>query len=117
MSATGEQFAQANAQIRGHRSHAKALYGEVRHDLVSTITRDNDHDDATKRLGQFHNAEVQAHTAEKTARTRKLRKIQTTAALAGTSFVGPIRNPDRVLQGQEVAQAARARLAAKEQQP
>lgn len=114
MSATGEQFAEARSQIRGHRSHAKALYGEVRHDMISTITRDRDHDEATKQLGKFHNAEVQAHTQQKTERTRKLRKIQTAAALNGAPMTSPVRNPDRVLQGIELEKEARARLAKQE---
>ena len=116
MSATGEQFAQVNAQLRGHRASAKALYGEVRHDLAFTVTRDADHDDATKELGRFHNAEVRAHTAQKSERAGKLRKIQTAAATSGTVVSGNIRNPDRVLQGMELERAARARLAAKASQ-
>jgi hypothetical protein len=117
MSATDEQFAEAHAQIRGHRAAAKALYGEIKHDILFTITRDSVHDTATKELGRFHNAEVQAHAQQKTERTRKLRKIQTAAAVAGAAVPGHVRNPDRVLQGIELEQQMRARLAAKEQQP
>ena len=116
MSATDAQFAEVNRQIHGHRAAAKALYGEIRHDFVSTITRDTDHDAATKELGAFHNAEVSAHTKQKTERTRKMRKIQTAAVAAGASVNGNVRNPDRVLQGIELEQQMRARLAAKEQE-
>lgn len=116
MSATSEQFAQVHAQVRGHQAAARALYGEIRHDLVSTVTRDADHDEETRKLGQFHNAEVEAHTAQKSERTRKLSRIQKTAAITGATFNGPIRNPDRVLQGQDLEAAVRARLAAKENQ-
>jgi hypothetical protein len=117
MSATDEQFAEVHAQIRGHRAAAKALYGEIKHDLVSTITRDTDHDEATKELGRFHNEQVQAHAQQKAERTRKLRKVQTAAAVAGAAVNTHVRNPDRVLQGIELEQQMRARLAAKEQQP
>jgi hypothetical protein len=116
MSATDEQFAEVHAQIRGHRAAAKALYGEIKHDLVATITRDNEHDQATKELGRFHNEQVQAHTQQKAERTRKLRKVQTAAAVAGAAVNPNVRNPDRVLQGIELEQQMRARLAAKEQQ-
>lgn len=50
MSATDAQFAVAHGQIRGHRAAAKALYGGIKHDLVSTITRDGDHDAPRKSL-------------------------------------------------------------------
>lgn len=114
MSATGEQFAEVNAQIRGHRAAAKTLYGEIKHDLVSTITRDADHDAATKELGRFHNAEVEQHTQQKTERTRKLSKIQKASAALGAPVRANIRNPDRVLQGIELEQQMRARLAERE---
>lgn len=110
MSATDAQFAETHGQIRGHRSAAKALYGEIKHDLVSTITRDGEHDEATMELGRFHNAEAQAHAEQKTDRARKLNRIQKSA---GATFVGPIKNPDRVLQGQDLAKHYRDRLAAK----
>ena len=115
MSATDAQFAEAHSQIRGHRASAKVLYGEIKHDLVSTISRDGEHDEATKELGRFHNAEVQAHAEQKSERTRKLNQIQKAAAVSGAAFVGPVKNPDRVLQGQELARQYRERLASKEQ--
>ncbi|HOW64866.1 MAG TPA: hypothetical protein P5186_19880 [Candidatus Paceibacterota bacterium] len=99
MTATSEQFAEANAQIRDHQKTAKVIYGNLHHRVVSTIVRDNDHDEATKELGRFTNAQVEEHKAEKSSRTRKLNMIRQEAAVFGLTISGPVRNPDQRLKG------------------
>lgn len=86
---------------------------QVTQRMIATVQRDANPDSPHTALGEFHNAQVAAHTAEKSERTRKLRKIQTAAAVAGAAFTGPVRNPDRVLEGLDRERAIRERLAAK----
>jgi hypothetical protein len=99
MAATSDQLAQVNAQIASHRKAAKALYGSIRHPVITTITRDTEHDGATKELGRFHNAEVDKFELDQAATTRKLGRIRRQAAVLGSPVGTMIRNPDRVLEG------------------
>jgi len=99
MSATKEQFKEAHTAIAGHRQAAKVIYGKIRHPVISTITRDNEPDAETAALGEFDNREVAAFETEQNATTRKLRKIQRTAAAAGIATPRNVRNPDRVQEG------------------
>lgn len=85
---------------------------QVTQRMIATVQRDANPDSPHTALDEFHNAQVAAHTAEKTERTRKLRKIQTAATVAGSAFTGPVRNPDRVLEGLDRERAIRERLAA-----
>jgi hypothetical protein len=114
MSATRDQFAEVNAAIKGHMRHARTVYGNMDHEVVATITRDNSHTEQEKELGLFHNKEEAAAKEEKSTRTRKLRKIQAAAGVNGATVGAHVRNPDRVLQGIELEQQMRARLAAKQ---
>ena len=117
MTATSEQLREASQQIRGFMKPARVLHAQITQRQKFTVTRDAKPDAASTRLGRFHNAEVAAHQKEKSVRTRKLRKIQTAAAVTGAAVNGHVRNPDRVLQGIELEQQMRARLAAKDQTP
>lgn len=116
VSASSEQIREANAQIKGHTRAAKIACAELRHSRVSTITRDNEHDDATKELGRFHNAEVEQAKVEMAADSRKLNRIQLEAAAAGVAVNPLVRNPDRVLRGLELEKAARERIAQREKE-
>jgi hypothetical protein len=99
MSASKEQLAEAHKAIAGHRQAAKVIYGAIRHPLISTIIRDNEQDPETAALGEFHNRELADFETEQSATTRKLRKVQRTAAAAGIAAPRNIRNPDRVQEG------------------
>jgi hypothetical protein len=116
MDATVEQLAEANRLRSAHMARAKAIYGEMRHEIVSTITRDNEHSEEVKELGRFHNAEVKRERTAQTARTRKLHKIQEQAAAEGIAVSSGVRNPDRVLAGMEMAREYRERIAREEAQ-
>jgi hypothetical protein len=107
MRATKEQFAAVNAQIKGHQSAARAIYGAIEHPKIATITRDAAVTENASELGQFHNAETERFQQEKTATNRTLGKIQRRAATGGMAIRGNIRNPDRVLQGIEMEDAWR----------
>lgn len=115
LSASKEQFETVHAQIAGHRRAAKVIYGNIQHPTVASITRDNDASEPAKELGRFVDQEAEAFQAEQSATTRKLRKIQTTAAAAGIALPGRVKNPDRVLQGLELQAQNMARRAARQQ--
>jgi hypothetical protein len=113
MTATPDELRAANAQIRGFTKPARVLFGQIRQAKKYTITTDAP-DTTSKALGQFHNAETAAHSQKKTERTRKLNKVRTTAAALGAPVPQNVRNPDRVLQGQELERQAREQLAKEE---
>jgi hypothetical protein len=98
MTATGEELEEANRARKGHMAHAKAIFGEVQHEVVSTITRDNEHSEESINLGRFHNAETARAKVQQTERGRKLRKLETKAARAGVDLTGPVRDPDDALE-------------------
>jgi len=114
MTATREQFAQVHAQINGHKKAAKTIYGEMQHSYSVTEARDTGASEESKELGRFHNAEVEKSKAEKSAKTRTLRKIQLKAAADGIAVSSNVRNPDRVLAGIDRAKEYRERIARRE---
>jgi hypothetical protein len=115
LSATNEQFHAVHAQISGHTKPAREIYGSIKHPRMLTISRDSDATPATAALGQFHNAATKQFKHEQAATTRTLGHIQRRAAAAGIAINRTIRNPDRVLDGIQLEEAARARIAAKQQ--
>jgi hypothetical protein len=98
MSATREQLAEVNQLRKAHMAPAKAIFGNIKHEVVSTITRDNEQGADAKELGRFHNEEMAQAKAEDSARGRKLRKLQVKAATAGIELRGAVRNPDDALE-------------------
>ena len=83
MEATGEHLAELGQARREHLAPARALFGEIKHDARTTITRENTDDDATQALGQLHNASVAARSTEETALAREIRQLRNLAAEAG----------------------------------
>ena len=96
-------------------SAAKVIYGNIQHRIISTITRDNEQDADTAALGEFHNREVAEFENEQSATTRKLSKIQRTAAAAGIPIPRNVRNPDRVQEGLDREREIMERLARRQQ--
>jgi hypothetical protein len=80
---------------------AKAMFNSIKHEVISTITRDNQQCDEDKALGRFHNQEMARAKAENTERGRKLRKLQVKAARAGIELTGRVRNLDDALEAIE----------------
>jgi len=76
MSASKEQLKAVATARRGHLAAARAIAGEIKHRITSTITRDTGHDDATRELGRFHNAAVEQHNEEETDDQRMVREIR-----------------------------------------
>ena len=83
MSATKEQLEEVNRLRKGHMAHAKGIFGEIPHEVVTTITRDNDHSEEVKELGRFHNQESERFEAERTVSERDTRRARTKALAAG----------------------------------
>lgn len=117
MSATKEQFAAVNAQINGHRKAAKVIYGSIKHRHVSTITRDNEHDEETQQLGQFHRTQTEQFEAQDKNQKRHLRKLQVESAKAGISLSSrALRNPEAARDAIAGREEAKARILARERQ-
>jgi hypothetical protein len=83
MSATKEQLEEVNRLRKGHMAHAKGIFGDIPHEVISTITRDNEHSEEVKELGRFHNRESERFEAERTVSERDTRRARTKAAAAG----------------------------------
>jgi hypothetical protein len=99
MSATREQLNEVNRLRNAHMAPAKAIFSSIKHPVVSTITRDNEHGDQMQRLGKFINEEAAQAKAKGTERDRKLRKLQEKAARSGIRInSGAVRNPDDTLE-------------------
>jgi hypothetical protein len=102
MSATKEQLEEVNRLRKGHMAHAKGIFGEIPHEVVTTITRDNDHSEDVKELGRFHNQEGERFEAERTASERDTKRARTKAAAAGFDPSRlRIKNPKRVAEAAE----------------
>lgn len=71
-----EQRAELAQMRRAHRASAKALFGEIQHDVRSTITRDSDIDAATLEEGRFHNDAAEQHKAQESEEQKLKREIR-----------------------------------------
>jgi hypothetical protein len=107
MDATKEQFASVRARINGHQKHVRAIYGDIQHPKVSTITRDADATSPVSELGRFHIEETERFKEEMTTEKRTVAKIHRAADAAGIALPAAIRNPERVLEGVEMERAWR----------
>lgn len=101
MSATPEQLAEVNRLKNAHMAPARTIFGGIKHEVVSTITRDTDQKAEVKALGRFHNEETERAKAHDSERGRKMRKLHTKAAAAGLDLSANVRNPDDALQAIE----------------
>lgn len=106
MDATREQLEAVNRARKGHMAHAKGIFGQLRHEVVSTITRDGDHTEQEKELGRFHAEEMEKAKTEKSAATRKVKKARAEAAARGVSQSLAERYPERILQAAEMRRIA-----------
>jgi hypothetical protein len=98
MDATREQFAEVNQLRKAHMAPARAIFGGIKHAVVSTISRDTEQSEQSKELGRFHNEEMSRAKALDTDRGRKMRKLQAKAAVAGVELTGAVRDPDDALE-------------------
>jgi hypothetical protein len=83
MNATKEQLEEVNRLRKGHMAHAKGIFGEIPHEVVSTIARDNDHSEEVKELGRFHNEEGERFEVDRTQGERDTKRARSKAAAAG----------------------------------
>jgi hypothetical protein len=98
MTATREQLAEANRLRKAHMAPARSIFGGIKHEVVSTITRDNEQGEQARDLGRFHNEAMAQAKAQDAERGRKMRKLQVKAARAGVELAGVVRNPDDALE-------------------
>jgi len=110
MNATKERLEEANQLRKGHMAHAKGIFGEIPHEVTSTITRDNAHSEEDKELGRFHNQETERVRTEQTEAARTIKRARQKAAAAGFDPSRlRIKNPKRV---EEAAERIAAKFAA-----
>ncbi|HOX58995.1 MAG TPA: hypothetical protein P5205_17695 [Candidatus Paceibacterota bacterium] len=98
MSATREQLAEVNELRKAHMAPAKAIFGSIKHEVLSTLVNDNEQPEEVKELGRFHNAATARAKVQDGERGRKLRKLSVRAAAAGIELPGAVRNPDDALE-------------------
>ena len=97
MSATKEQLEEVNRLRKGHMAHAKGIFGDIPHEVISTVTRDNDHSEQDKELGRFHNQETERVKTQQTQFARATTRARQKAAAAGFDPSRlRIKNPKRV---------------------
>ena len=83
MDATKEQHQEVNGLRKAHMAHAKGIFGEIPHEVISTITRDNEHTEEDKAEGRFLiQATAEAHT-KNTESERTEKRIKQKALAAG----------------------------------
>lgn len=115
MSASPEELAEANRLRSAHMAHAKAVFGDVKHDLISTVSRDSEHSETTKELGRFVQEQTSEAIQAKSNSTRATNRATRKAAIAGFEPARlRMKNPEQVEEAVESIQERLARLKAKE---
>jgi nucleotide-binding universal stress UspA family protein len=112
MSATAEDFDRVNEARRGHLQAARALFGNIQNPLVCHVTRDSQHSQGERALGDFVNQATAEHKAEERAEKRKLTDAKRAAAALGVNLPSSPRNLVRVLEGQRRLEEAMRKEAA-----
>ena len=78
-------------------AHAKGIFGDIPHEVISTVARDNDHSEQDKELGRFHNQETERIRTEQTETARTTTRARQKALAAGFDPSRlRIKNPKRV---------------------
>jgi hypothetical protein len=106
MAASREQLAEVNRLRNAHMAHARGIFGELKHEVVSTITRDNEHSAESRELGRFHDEEADRFQAEQADSARTQRKARAQASALGASEQVLDRHPDRILKAAEMRRHA-----------
>jgi hypothetical protein len=114
MDATPAQFEEVNRLRKAHMAPARAIFGELEHEVTSTITRDNAHTAQERALGRFHNEVTGRARAEQTRGERSLRRLHAAAAAAGVALPARIRNVEEAADALAKREIYRRRLEAKE---
>jgi hypothetical protein len=97
MTATKDQLKEVNRLRKGHMAHAKGIFGDIPHEVISTVARDNDHSEQDKELGRFHNQETERIRTEQTETARTTTRARQKALAAGFDPSRlRIKNPKRV---------------------
>lgn len=115
LDATRDQLDEARRQQRAHMAHAKAIFGRLKHEVVSTVTRDMEQPEDVLELGRFHNQETESYEAAKHSAARRLRKLQREGHRLGVPISQNVRDPNQVQEGLELLQESLLRIAQKEQ--
>ncbi len=116
MSATREQLDEVNRLRNAHMAPAKAIFSSIKHPVVSTITRDNEHGVQMQSLGKFINTQAAVAKSKDTERARKLRALRERAVCAGVNLsTSDVRNPDDALQALDRLKHFESQMEAEEQ--
>ena len=115
--ATPEQLSETARARSSWMRRGKVIYDNLPHPLIRTISRDNDHDAATRELGAFVNAATERHRTEQQVHARKLGDVRRAATALGAAIPAAPRNVQRVKEGLDLEAEALAEIRALENQP
>lgn len=85
-SASREHLASLAADRRAHAAPARAIFGQLQHEVVSTITRDDEHDDATQEAGRHVAISAAEHHEQESTEQREIRSLRRRAEKLGMVF-------------------------------
>ena len=116
MTASSECLADLNRQRATFMQPAKTLFRGLPTPLAATITRDTEHDAATRELGAFVNEAPTEHRAATQTDARKLKQVRQLAGALGAAIPTAPRNVERVKQGLDWEAEADAKIKAMEEE-
>lgn len=74
--ATREHLSALAADRRAHSAPARAIFGQLNHEVVSTIARDDEHDEQTKEEGRAAAQHAAEYREEESAEQREIRSLR-----------------------------------------
>lgn len=92
-SASREHLASLASDRRAGSATARAIFGQLQHEVVSTITRDDEHDDATKEAGRHVAIAAAEHHEQESAEQREIRSIRRRAGKLGRQITADLSTP------------------------
>ena len=115
MTATREELQAVNKLRKAHMASAKGVFGDIRHEVISTLTRDNDHSAEEKEFGEFHNAEAAQFAHDRTEERNATGKARRKAFDIGIDPDRlPVKRPKQVAEAAIKVKATLAELREKE---
>ena len=116
MTASRECLTDLNRQRAAFMRPAKTLFGSLPKPLASTITRDTEADEATRKLGSFVAGVTLGHEIHQREVQSETRKVRQLAATMGNTIPNTPRNVRRVKEGLDLEAEALAEINAMENQ-
>ncbi len=93
--ASDEELAVLAKMRRAHQAPARALFGEIQHEVRSNIVRDDQHDAATKEDGRFHRETMTAFKADQSSEDQEIADLKRRATKLGLNLKGDLSDSRR----------------------